>query len=119
MRAGASQQLLPPGAVKVTPAHSPADAEMGARHSLTPLSVIAEDGTMTSLCGDWLQVGPVLVLPISCGHSPPCFILSVTSPGSSPICGPGKDYVCTEGAGVAPGPAGASHGAAPLQVGPF
>ncbi|XP_032958434.1 valine--tRNA ligase, mitochondrial [Rhinolophus ferrumequinum] len=43
------------GAVKVTPAHSPADAELGARHGLHPLSVIAEDGTMTSLCGDWLQ----------------------------------------------------------------
>lgn len=43
------------GAVKVTPAHSPADAEMGARHGLTAPSVIAEDGTMTSLCGDWLQ----------------------------------------------------------------
>ncbi|XP_020030454.2 valine--tRNA ligase, mitochondrial isoform X1 [Castor canadensis] len=43
------------GAVKVTPAHSPTDAEMGARHGLSPLSVIAEDGTMTSLCGEWLQ----------------------------------------------------------------
>nr|XP_045012072.1 valine--tRNA ligase, mitochondrial isoform X2 [Jaculus jaculus] len=43
------------GAVKVTPAHSAADAEMGTRHGLSPLSVIAEDGTMTSLCGDWLQ----------------------------------------------------------------
>ncbi|KAM5262876.1 valine--tRNA ligase, mitochondrial [Ctenodactylus gundi] len=43
------------GAVKVTPAHSPVDAEMGARHGLSPMSVIAEDGTMTSLCGDWLQ----------------------------------------------------------------
>ncbi|XP_003422517.2 valine--tRNA ligase, mitochondrial isoform X1 [Loxodonta africana] len=43
------------GAVKVTPAHSPADAEMGARHGLSPQSVIAEDGTMTLLCGDWLQ----------------------------------------------------------------
>ncbi|XP_030105896.1 valine--tRNA ligase, mitochondrial isoform X3 [Mus musculus] len=43
------------GAVKVTPAHSPIDAEIGTRHGLTPLSVIAEDGTMTSLCGDWLQ----------------------------------------------------------------
>ncbi|XP_037698949.1 valine--tRNA ligase, mitochondrial isoform X1 [Choloepus didactylus] len=43
------------GAVKVTPAHSPADAEMGARHGLSPLSVIAEDGTMTSVCGEWLQ----------------------------------------------------------------
>lgn len=43
------------GAVKVTPAHSPADAELGARHGLKPLSVIEEDGTMTSLCGDWLQ----------------------------------------------------------------
>lgn len=48
----------PLGAVKVTPAHSPADAELGARHGLSPLSVIAEDGTMTSLCGDWLQVVP-------------------------------------------------------------
>ncbi|KAG8521069.1 Valine--tRNA ligase, mitochondrial [Galemys pyrenaicus] len=46
---------VPPGAVKVTPAHSPADAELGVRHGLRPLSVIAEDGTMTSLCGDWLQ----------------------------------------------------------------
>lgn len=36
---------------------------MAARHGLTPLSVIAEDGTMTPLCGDWLQVGPALVLP--------------------------------------------------------
>ncbi|XP_005414383.1 PREDICTED: valine--tRNA ligase, mitochondrial [Chinchilla lanigera] len=43
------------GAVKVTPAHSPADAEMGARHGLRPVSVIAEDGTMASACGDWLQ----------------------------------------------------------------
>lgn len=43
------------GAVKVTPAHSPADAELGARHGLHPLSVIAEDGTMAPACGDWLQ----------------------------------------------------------------
>lgn len=43
------------GAVKVTPAHSPADTEMGARHGLSAPSVIAEDGTMTPLCGDWLQ----------------------------------------------------------------
>nr|XP_027778841.1 valine--tRNA ligase, mitochondrial isoform X2 [Marmota flaviventris] len=51
----AVQPHMGTGAVKVTPAHSPADAEMGARHGLSPLSVIAEDGTMTSLCGDWLQ----------------------------------------------------------------
>ncbi|KAM9666365.1 valine--tRNA ligase, mitochondrial isoform 2-T2 [Trichechus inunguis] len=51
----AVQPHLGTGAVKVTPAHSPADAEMGARHGLSPQSVIAEDGTMTSLCGDWLQ----------------------------------------------------------------
>uniref|UniRef100_A0A8D1JBU6 Valine--tRNA ligase, mitochondrial n=1 Tax=Sus scrofa TaxID=9823 RepID=A0A8D1JBU6_PIG len=51
----AVQPHLGTGAVKVTPAHSPADAELGARHGLSPLSVIAEDGTMTSLCGDWLQ----------------------------------------------------------------
>ncbi|XP_037375238.1 valine--tRNA ligase, mitochondrial [Talpa occidentalis] len=51
----AVQPHLGTGAVKVTPAHSLADAELGVRHGLSPLSVIAEDGTMTSLCGDWLQ----------------------------------------------------------------
>ncbi|KAM6185035.1 valine--tRNA ligase, mitochondrial [Rhynchocyon petersi] len=51
----AVQPHMGTGAVKVTPAHSPADAEVGARHGLRPLSVIAEDGTMTSACGDWLQ----------------------------------------------------------------
>ncbi|XP_044794262.2 valine--tRNA ligase, mitochondrial isoform X2 [Bubalus bubalis] len=49
------QPRLGTGAVKVTPAHSPADAELGARHGLSPRSVIAEDGTMTALCEDWLQ----------------------------------------------------------------
>ncbi|KAM7229399.1 hypothetical protein CapIbe_019515 [Capra ibex] len=49
------QPHLGTGAVKVTPAHSPADAELGARHGLSPRSVIAEDGTMTTLCEDWLQ----------------------------------------------------------------
>lgn len=49
----------------MTPAHSPADAELAARHSLSPLSVIAEDGTMTSLCGDWLQVVLASVSPHS------------------------------------------------------
>lgn len=53
--------LCSPGAVKVTPAHSPADAELGARHGLRPLSVIEEDGTMAPACGDWLQVGPATV----------------------------------------------------------
>ncbi|XP_028910687.1 valine--tRNA ligase, mitochondrial isoform X1 [Ornithorhynchus anatinus] len=43
------------GAVKVTPAHSHADEEMGARHGLTPLPVIGEDGTMSPQSGDWLQ----------------------------------------------------------------
>lgn len=64
----------PPGAVKVTPAHSPADAELGARHGLSPLSVIAEDGTMTSLCGDWLQV--VLALGLACPLGAPSALLS-------------------------------------------
>lgn len=34
------------GAVKVTPAHDPTDYEIGRRHGLEPISVIAEDGTM-------------------------------------------------------------------------
>ncbi|KAH0630413.1 hypothetical protein JD844_013423 [Phrynosoma platyrhinos] len=43
------------GAVKVTPAHSYADYELACEHSLPFISVIAEDGTMTTECGEWLQ----------------------------------------------------------------
>ena len=57
-QSSANGSPAPLGAVKVTPAHSPADAELGARHGLSPRSVIAEDGTMTALCEDWLQVVP-------------------------------------------------------------
>ncbi|XP_027732511.1 valine--tRNA ligase, mitochondrial isoform X1 [Vombatus ursinus] len=51
----AVQPDLGTGAVKVTPAHSLVDAEIGARHKLVPVNVIGEDGTMVSPCGDWLQ----------------------------------------------------------------
>lgn len=115
--------LLPAGAVKVTPAHSPADAELGARHCLNPLSIISEDGTMTSLCGDWLQVLPLLLqgCPLPSPHFPSCFLGLSPSflpdfPGPSPVCGPRKDYVCTEGAGLIQGCPKPSHGAAHLQV---
>ncbi|XP_075770264.1 valine--tRNA ligase, mitochondrial isoform X3 [Pelodiscus sinensis] len=43
------------GAVKVTPAHSHTDYELGKQHGLPLVSVIGEDGTMTAQCGDWLQ----------------------------------------------------------------
>ncbi|XP_061475167.1 valine--tRNA ligase, mitochondrial isoform X2 [Rhineura floridana] len=43
------------GAVKVTPAHSHADYELARGHGLPFISVIAEDGTMTADCGEWLQ----------------------------------------------------------------
>ncbi|XP_029441072.1 valine--tRNA ligase, mitochondrial isoform X2 [Rhinatrema bivittatum] len=43
------------GAVKVTPAHSPVDHELGAAHGLPLVSVIGEDGAMTEECGEWLQ----------------------------------------------------------------
>ncbi|XP_074120908.1 valine--tRNA ligase, mitochondrial [Sminthopsis crassicaudata] len=49
------QPDLGTGAVKVTPAHSLVDADIGARHKLIPVNVIGEDGTMVSPCGDWLQ----------------------------------------------------------------
>ncbi|XP_053151794.1 valine--tRNA ligase, mitochondrial isoform X2 [Hemicordylus capensis] len=49
------EQDVGTGAVKVTPAHSHADYELGRRHSLPFVSVIAEDGTMTAECGEWLQ----------------------------------------------------------------
>ncbi|MBT4483339.1 MAG: valine--tRNA ligase, partial [Candidatus Latescibacteria bacterium] len=39
------------GAVKVTPAHDPNDFEIGQRHSIKPLVVINEDGTMNALAG--------------------------------------------------------------------
>ena len=35
------------GAVKVTPAHDPADFEMGRRHHLEEITVIGKDGVMT------------------------------------------------------------------------
>lgn len=121
----------PLGAVKVTPAHSPADAELGARHGLSPRSVIAEDGTMTALCEDWLQVIPSDTLSFGGTLCPsplphPLIFLAAFklyfcyfSAGSSPICGPGKDSVRTEGAGPVPGPPEPPHGAAHLQVSPF
>ncbi|XP_072303922.1 valine--tRNA ligase, mitochondrial isoform X1 [Eucyclogobius newberryi] len=43
------------GAVKVTPAHDHSDFLLSQKHSLPRLTVIAEDGTMTPPCGDWLQ----------------------------------------------------------------
>ncbi|XP_067111873.1 valine--tRNA ligase, mitochondrial [Osmerus mordax] len=43
------------GAVKVTPAHDHADFLLAQRHSLPRLIVIEGDGTMTPLCGPWLQ----------------------------------------------------------------
>lgn len=43
------------GAVKVTPAHDHADFLLSQRHCLPRLSVIGGDGTMTPLCGRWLE----------------------------------------------------------------
>jgi len=39
------------GAVKTTPAHDPNDFEIGMRHNLPQIVVIANDGTMTDICG--------------------------------------------------------------------
>ncbi|XP_071775238.1 valine--tRNA ligase, mitochondrial [Centroberyx gerrardi] len=43
------------GAVKVTPAHDHTDFLLSQRHSLPRLTVIAGNGTMTPLCGQWLE----------------------------------------------------------------
>ncbi|XP_038822384.1 valine--tRNA ligase, mitochondrial isoform X1 [Salvelinus namaycush] len=43
------------GAVKVTPAHDHTDFLLSQRHSLPRLTVIGGDGTMTPLCGQWLE----------------------------------------------------------------
>ncbi|XP_054834511.1 valine--tRNA ligase, mitochondrial isoform X2 [Eublepharis macularius] len=49
------EQDMGTGAVKITPAHSHVDYELGRRRGLPFVSVIAEDGTMTAECGEWLQ----------------------------------------------------------------
>src|SRR5262245_58587872 len=41
------------GAVKVTPAHDPADFEMGQRHGLTPIKVMDESAVMNENAGDF------------------------------------------------------------------
>jgi valyl-tRNA synthetase len=40
------------GALKITPGHDPNDFEIGRRHDLTPISVIGEDGRMTTEAGE-------------------------------------------------------------------
>ncbi|NXH44697.1 SYVM protein, partial [Dicaeum eximium] len=46
---------VPPGAVKVTPGHSPQDLALARAHALPLLSVIADDGTLCPPGGGWLQ----------------------------------------------------------------
>ncbi len=41
------------GAVKITPAHDPNDFEVGLRHNLDVVKVIADDGTMNQLAGKY------------------------------------------------------------------
>ena len=45
------------GAVKVTPAHDPTDYEMGQRHALPMVNIIAPDGLTPFNQGDAVQVG--------------------------------------------------------------
>ncbi|XP_039569001.1 valine--tRNA ligase, mitochondrial, partial [Passer montanus] len=47
-----------PGAVKVTPGHSPQDLALARAHALPLLSVIADDGTLCPPGGGWLQGVP-------------------------------------------------------------
>ncbi|NXV54767.1 SYVM protein, partial [Molothrus ater] len=47
-----------PGAVKVTPGHSPQDLALARAHALPLLSVIADDGTLRPPGGGWLQGVP-------------------------------------------------------------
>ncbi|NXB23527.1 SYVM protein, partial [Rhagologus leucostigma] len=44
-----------PGAVKVTPGHSPQDLALARAHGLPLLSVIGDDGTLCPPGGGWLQ----------------------------------------------------------------
>uniref|UniRef100_A0A8C3UIK7 Valine--tRNA ligase, mitochondrial n=1 Tax=Catharus ustulatus TaxID=91951 RepID=A0A8C3UIK7_CATUS len=49
---------LSPGAVKVTPGHSPQDLALARAHSLPLLSVIGDDGALCPPGGGWLQGVP-------------------------------------------------------------
>ncbi|NWI02026.1 SYVM protein, partial [Tichodroma muraria] len=49
---------LSPGAVKVTPGHSPQDLALARAHALPLLSVIGDDGTLCPPGGGWLQGVP-------------------------------------------------------------
>uniref|UniRef100_H2ZWJ3 valine--tRNA ligase n=1 Tax=Latimeria chalumnae TaxID=7897 RepID=H2ZWJ3_LATCH len=49
------ERSLGTGAVKVTPGHDYSDYELGLRHGLPLVSVIGEDGRMSSESGDWLK----------------------------------------------------------------
>lgn len=57
------------GAVKVTPAHNHVDYKLAQRHNLPFVSVIAENGTMTAECGEWVQVSPFLEFVTAGFHS--------------------------------------------------
>jgi len=47
------QQEFGTGALKITPGHDKNDFEVGQRHGLEAVSVIAEDGTLTNHCGKY------------------------------------------------------------------
>ncbi|NXO17978.1 SYVM protein, partial [Oriolus oriolus] len=49
---------LSPGAVKVTPGHSPQDLALARAHGLPLLSVIGDDGALCPPGGGWLQGVP-------------------------------------------------------------
>ncbi|NXT45313.1 SYVM protein, partial [Pelecanoides urinatrix] len=56
--------LVPAGAVKVTPGHSPPDLALARAHGLPLLCVIGDDGTVCPPGGGWLQVpAPVPASP--------------------------------------------------------
>jgi len=44
------------GAVKITPAHDPADYEVGKRHDLEFMNILEDDGTLKDVVGDRFKV---------------------------------------------------------------
>lgn len=50
------------GAVKITPAHDPADYDVGMRHQLPFINILNDDGTLNDNCAEFSVSEHVYVL---------------------------------------------------------
>ena len=56
------------GAVKITPAHDPADHDVGLRHNLPFLNIMTDDGMINDVAGEQFKVNDLLIHGIKVGE---------------------------------------------------